>query len=1408
MATNSRLSARPRRIAVCAGFNEDPDISTWLFDKVALWCGHNLNIGSSPLTSTSAEALPCPTRPKWKVLVDGWVRGVCVSFSTKAREGGLIDRQCAALDVTAAVFSHVNGASVDYYNVYSWIVDRSTRPPNAVLGAPVILVPLIYLYSCACFVAAALDPATQRRDPTAPAGGAALQRPHGGGAEAASLWDAAAEDSDPNGDERLRRFARSFDVALGYSAGVSPASAISKSDSMDKMGTFCVDLMMVGASNCLFTLESHNKQWGKELMGKSWMSLVKGPLNVVEKRLTEVNAEFPETPLFASIILAPNQTVVCGHPDSLEKLRTLAPQQFKLLPVKEAYHTSFYQTEVQNKFISSYPKERYAFAAPLSDGCTTISSSTNTDSSQLDAASFVIRLQRDSIENKIDWPETVKAGISCNGGCDSVEIFDFGPPGIGILTHNLCGALFKKKSTFINCVTAHDPPKEPTALPISTTVTPTPKLDTSTLTLVEKKVHELWCEALPAPPSSIDEDFFEAGGDSIAALKMLTAANNLGWNLSIVELFSSRTIRSVAALVAASTSSSSVTSTKARYPPITASTKVLGKRKAPLSLSQHRLFFLDQLQPNSVQYSVFGGIHLIGPLNCSAVQKAANSIAVRHESIRTRFMTDDGSAESYQLVLPPDDPGSAIKFSEELYKGIPTAEEKAKWLSEQFRKEVNIPFDLQRGPLVRLTLFRLTEEETVLFIIAHHIITDGWSMVLFLKELSCNYNQVLAESKPNTAQMETAPLSPLPFQYADFAIWQREVLLGPSNDLKEKQMSFWKKELEGVNSVCELPLDRPRTDNRTYSAGFHIHIIPPSLFSALSSLGRTISTSTPFMTVLTVFNLLLHLHSPRWFQDQVHTTTGDMVVGIPTANRHYTGVGSLFGFFVNTLPIRTIIEESKSFKETLDYVKGKILSVQEAQDVPLDWIVDATHIETRMSMHTLVQVLFVMDDWKFLDKKNFTMEGIRDLKPLYNIPPAMSKVDLTLNAVPQPDGSLELQFEFAKDILDESTVVRLANNMDTLIRSVLSTPNKPISQLKVINDADIKRFATWNSTEKYFKTSEEATRKAVHFMFEESVSKHASFPALQLGNVTVRYDELNNRTNQLAHFLKSTHPEAVGPGKFIPIIAERSIEQFVALYGVLKAGAAYVPIDPESPPDRISAILEDISPVSFVILSHKSLRSQLPPEQPFQVISILEDGDLWKSFPTTNPPHNIETGSEEVYAIFTSGSTGKPKAAVNHHLGVANFVMWLRDEYKLTTEDRILHKTPFFFDGCALEVFASLASGSCVVIAPPGAHQDPEQLLQLVRDNRVTVLLLVPTMLREFISTVALQGGSASPRPIKSLRTIISAGESLHWELVHKVFDCLGKDITFHNHYGPSEASCCTTFLDCSESLKNHPEME
>ncbi|KAH3758587.1 non-ribosomal peptide synthetase [Pelomyxa schiedti] len=942
----------------------------------------------------------------------------------------------------------------------------------------------------------------------------------------------------------------------------------------------------------------------------------------------------------------------------------------------------------------------------------------------------------------------------------------------------ICAGL-SLKTSIVNCTTGFVGPKPKTASSVGGNVQQPQQLNKEFLSPEQRVVYESWCEAITAPPQTLDEDFFEAGGDSVKAIKFIACANERGWKVTIQDLFKWRTIRTMTEHISLRTAVAIQAPHAMQRPP-----------KVPLSYSQLRLFFIDQLEPNSVQYSTWGALELQGsaPL-APLLQQATLAIVQRHESLRTRFVVS-GDDDPHQLILPPKEAQQGFEISEFAYPGLQDDEQQKKeeWIMEGCKKEVLRPFNLQTGPLLRLALFRVSKEVTILFVNAHHIIVDGWSYVAFLKEISYNYNRELALSTGDKS-MAPSPLPALPFQYADFSLWQRALLESP--ELKDVQLSYWKKELEGAPEVCDLPLDRPRAQHRTYAAGTHTHVISSASFGELCSLGRSCSDATPFMTVLSVFLLLLHLHSQR-FQSPPSEEDAecDVVAGIPTANRHYPGVDSLIGFFVNTLAIRLRIPEYKDFGSVLTQVKEKVLAAQGAQDIPFDWVVEAIGVVRKLNIQPLVQVMFVMDDWDFDNPNNFSLEGIQSAHQLSGVQAPVTKFDLTLHCY-VVNKELHMEFEFARDVFDQSTIQRMALNIEALMKAVTKVPSQSISNMFPISVLERHQLEKWNCTEK----DHSGSGVAVHHLFEANAAERPSAPALKFLETTVTYEQLNSRANKLAHHLIATGK--VGPGVFVPIIAERSIEMYVAIYAVLKAGSAYIPLDPMSPSDRLSSVFADSQP-PFVLLSKGSLSKCLPSGSP-RAISVLEDSNLWENMPTSNPPHVIKTGQEPIYAILTSGSTGKPKLAVNHHIGAVNHGLWLTSKFGLTSESRFLVKSPFYFDASVADIFFTLIVGSCGILCPLGADMDPEALLQLVFSERITWIFFVPAVLKEFISVARTHPDVK--QMTSSLKLVYSGGDALLWEDVARFTDTFGDKVQLINVYGPSEASCGTTSFDCLSAL-------
>ncbi|KAH3766393.1 type I polyketide synthase [Pelomyxa schiedti] len=1323
---------KSKRIAVFGGFSPDPDIRTWLIGKLRTLC----------------NLFP---------LIDKWLYGASSSLCMLvAINHEALDRLHSQHPVLDKFFQ--SGGSVD---LYSWVQNESSCPSNDVLST-MFIASLCTFYNIACFIASAL-----------------------------STGD---DEDDPDGNNRFMAYLRSFDILLGYSSGLTSCMALSRADSLKKLQFISAALACAQLLCFAELINEYIKQWGKDVFTKPCLATVTDSPVAIQKALQSINAECPNAPLHVCIGMGPNFAEITGHPTSIEKLKELLPEQTSTLPVVFPLHNPYYIHKPVERLLHDLQACGFdKVLGQVPNNPPVISTTKLIDLSHEDSLPLLKRNLRDGVELSFNWPDCVKAAISLKGGCTEVKLFDFGPAGVGSLTNLICSG-FSLKSSIVNCMTGFVGPKPKTTPAIPQAPQQKGQVRKDTLTPEQQIVYEWWCEVLAAPPETVDEDFFEAGGDSVAAIKFIACASKGGWKLEIKDLFQCRTLRTITELLPsrkASKSTSIVQQPHAMQRP----------PKVPLSYTQMRLFFIDQLDPNSVQYSTWGALVLKGAApSTSLLQQATLAAVQRHESLRTLFVMSDGDDNPHQLILPPEEAQGGFEFTEFVYDGLQDDEQhkKEQWVLKGCMKEVHRPFNLQTGPLLRFSVFRVSKEETVLFVNAHHIIVDGWSFVTFAKEISYNYNRELALSKLTTETAKTTiqpallppPLPALPFQYADFSLWQRELL--QSTELKDEQLSYWKKELECAPEVCELPLDRPRGTHRTYAAGTHTHIIAPALFEELCSVGHTCCDATPFMTVLSMFLLLLHLHTPRHqAPSAAEEVVGcDVVVGIPTANRHYPGVESLIGFFANTLAIRLRITEDKDLESVLKQVKEKVLAAQGAQDIPFDWVVEAIGVGRKLNTQPLVQVMFIMDDWDVGNPNNFSLEGIQAANQLSGLQAPVTKFDLTLHCY-VANKELHMEFEYAKDILDDSTIQRMGANLEALMKSVAKAPSQGITKMLPISVGEIQQLEQWNATEKDIRRG----GVAVHHLFEEKVAERPKATALKFMDSTVTYEQLNSRANQLAHHLIATGK--VGPGIFVPIVAERSIEMYVAVYAVLKAGSAYIPLDPESPSDRLSSVFADSQP-PFVLLSKKSLSKCLPSGSP-PTISVLEDSNLWESQPTCNPPHAIKTGQEPIYAILTSGSTGKPKLAVNNHIGAVNHGLWLTQKFGVTSDSRFLVKAPFYFDASVADIFFVLIAGACGVLCPLGSEMDPEALLNIVSSEKITWIFFVPAVLKEFISVA--RSNPNTRQMTTSLKLVYSGGDALQWEEVVRFVDTFGPQVQLFNVYGPSEASCGTTSFDCTEAL-------
>src|SRR2546429_8427072 len=633
------------------------------------------------------------------------------------------------------------------------------------------------------------------------------------------------------------------------------------------------------------------------------------------------------------------------------------------------------------------------------------------------------------------------------------------------------------------------------------------------------------------------------------------------------------------------------------------------RASAPLSFAQQRLWFIDQLEPQSALYNIPLALRLTGTVHLSALQQAFNEIIRRHEVLRTTFASIDGEPlQVISPILPLSLP--VIDLSH------PAADERETEARRLSSHEAQQPFDLAHGPLFRIQLLRLSPTEHILLCTMHHIVSDGWSMGILIREVAALY-----EAFP---QDQPSPLPELAIQYADYALWQREWLSG---EVLELQLSYWRAQLAGAPAVLELPTDRPRPAVQSFRGSAHQIQLSAELTEDLRKLSRQEGV-TLFMTLLSAFSLLLSRMSGQ----------EDIVVGTPIANRTRMETESLIGFFVNTLVLRTKIEARESFRELMRRVREVTLGAYSHQEVPFEKLVEELQPERDLSHSPLFQVMLVL--------QNAPREALRLGELELRVTGASNetaKFDLTLELA-ESRGGLTGTIEYSTDLFDGETIERLSNHFQTLLEAIVREPEQTVSELELLTSAErAQLIVEWNQT-----AGEDPAEQCLHELFEAQVARTPEAVAVVYQEQQVTYAELNARANQLAHYLQNL---GVGPEVLVGICVERSVEMVVGLLGILKAGGAYLPLDPEYPPERLSFMIEDAQ-VS-VLLTQQRLLASLPSHET-RVCCLDRDREEISQEREVNIASGV-LGKNLAYLIYTSGSTGKPKGVMVCHTNVVNF---------------------------------------------------------------------------------------------------------------------------------------------------------
>ncbi|MEH2130686.1 MAG: amino acid adenylation domain-containing protein [Nostoc sp.] len=761
----------------------------------------------------------------------------------------------------------------------------------------------------------------------------------------------------------------------------------------------------------------------------------------------------------------------------------------------------------------------------------------------------------------------------------------------------------------------------------------------------------------------------------------------------------------------------------------------------PLSFAQQRLWFLDQLEGKNCVYNVPFFWQINGFINIAALEQAIKEIVQRHEVLRTSFSAIDESPIQVihthpQLTMQMLD-WRQLTEQNQLIKATQLATE-----------ELQQPFDLSNPPLLRVKLLQLSDQSYLLLIVIHHILCDGWSMDIFRRELFSLYKAFCTG--------ESSPLTELPLQYADFAYWQRQWLQGK---VLETQLNYWQEQLATVPPLLELPTDKTRPSVQSFRGRSEFLELNQDLTQKLKRLSQE-SGTTLFMTMLAVFTLLLSRYSGQ----------EDIIVGSAIANRNRRETEALIGFFVNILALRTNLQGNPTFLELLERVKEVTLDAYDHQDLPFEKLVDELGLERSLSHHPLFQVAFGLQNET---QQQLEINGLTLARFTWENTTTLFDLSLIFRETPQ---GLTGEWEYATDLFEAKTIQRMAGHFAVLLQGIVDNPQQPINTLSLIAEDERQQLQNWNQTQTDYPLNQTLVE-----LFETQVAKNPHNLALVFESQNLTYKQLNQKANQLAHYLIQNYQ--IQPESLIGICVERSLEMIIGVLGILKAGAAYVPIDPNYPKERIEFMLKD-SGIS-VLLTQSFLLEQLPlAKLKHQVICLNEETFAQELIDNPNPQN---TPDNLAYIIYTSGSTGRPKGVMIEHRAIVNLSLAWAETFQVKHHSRWLQFGSFSFDLSIGEIATALSAGACLYLANKETLLPSQALVDLLCDRKISHLTLPPSVL------------SVLPQAsLPDLQAVIVGGEACAAELVAQ----WGTKRHFFNCYGPTESTVIASISSCEPNGK------
>ncbi|PCK02583.1 MAG: hypothetical protein COA42_21990, partial [Alteromonadaceae bacterium] len=856
---------------------------------------------------------------------------------------------------------------------------------------------------------------------------------------------------------------------------------------------------------------------------------------------------------------------------------------------------------------------------------------------------------------------------------------------------------------------------------------------------IEKQLVEIWQSLFGIEPIGIYDNFFELGGHSLLGLQFLSRLRDeLSLEILLEHVFVRPILKEIATCVSEQQDN--------KVPPI-----IVQSEGEPLVLSfaQQRMWFMAQLEGPSATYNLTDAFYLSGDLNVGILEQSLRWVAARHNSLRTYFPTRDGEAQAQVLAVDEME----VLVTHDLTHLDPEAQ--GQEVKHRANQHAVKPFDLDQGPLFKIELLILSDQQFAMLLNTHHILSDGWSIGVFSRDWEHAYSALVQGLQPE--------FPPLKAQYSDFAAWQRDWFQG---EVLQRQVDYWQQQLAGAPDLLQLPADKPRPVRQSYRGTHYTHTFSTALTQELTRFHQQQGVSL-FMLLLSVSYILLSRYSRQ----------DDICVGSPVANRtHHAETEDIIGLFVNTLVLRGQMQPQQSFVDLLKETRDTCLAAYEHQDIPFEVLVEQLHAKRSLSYNPLFQFMLALPSNLISE---LSLPGLTNTPLLADYP--VAKFDLTLYAL-ERNGQLMCFWEYATDLFDVDTVAQMARHFEGLLSTIIANPDQTVGELSLLMDEDFDKLQAWSSTKTFIEhkpgdllNSRPADSPSVVELFEQQARKTPDNIAITFDGRQLSYQQLNEHANRLAHYLLARKKSNGMEGNALVAIAtERSLDMLIGLLGILKAGCAYVPIDPSYPAARIEYMLDDSS--TSLLLTQSHLKAVLPMAEQRDCVVVCLDEFSLMDLPLANPKVKPQA-SDLAYVIYTSGSTGTPKGVMIEHHSLSNFLLDMQQRTAITSLDRLLAVTTLSFDIAALELYLPLITGSQLCLASTEAANDGLALQEQIAKDKISFMQATPATWQ-----LLKHSGWDASKPL----TILCGGEALPTELANHL---LANHHRLWNVYGPTETT-------------------